>query len=291
MNAIILDTNIIIKYPRILSLKIPNTDIFITSEILLEVQNRAQNSISQNETFVKLLELIQNALDAKTLVVNPITENDLKKIDQTIQKNTKLTLADKSLVALAGQISHAYPKVAIATMDIQLINILYVFQIEILDGEKIQKLINENKATNDVGIEEKAARYETTVNRSFLKGIIIGILVTLVIFTFALNFQKISQTINVWGTIVLAILIGISLFAFREKQRLSYGVFEFLTGIGTIIFIFYPDFDYSKLDYTFDFYAKMLGGLYIMVRGQDNIVKSLAGKKWGLWLKEKTGIG
>ena len=120
MNAIILDTNIIIKYPRILSLKIPNTDIFITSEILLEVQNRAQNSISQNETFVKLLELIQNALDAKTLVVNPITENDLKKIDQTIQKNTKLTLADKSLVALAGQISHAYPKVAIATMDIQL---------------------------------------------------------------------------------------------------------------------------------------------------------------------------
>ncbi len=291
MNAIILDTNIIIKYPRILSLKIPNTDIFITSEILLEVQNRAQNSISQNETFVKLLELIQNALDAKTLVVNPITENDLKKIDQTIQKNTKLTLADKSLVALAGQISHAYPKVAIATMDIQLINILYVFQIEILDGEKIQKLINENKATNDVGIEEKAARYETTVNRSFLEGIIIGILVTLVIFTFALNFQKISQTINVWGTIVLAILIGISLFAFREKQRLSYGVFEFLTGIGTIIFIFYPDFDYSKLDYTFDFYAKMLGGLYIMVRGQDNIVKSLAGKKWGLWLKEKTGIG
>lgn len=272
-------------------MKIPNTDIFITSEILLEVQNRAQNSISQNETFVKLLELIQNALDAKTLVVNPITENDLKKIDQTIQKNTKLTLADKSLVALAGQISHAYPKVAIATMDIQLINILYVFQIEILDGEKIQKLINENKATNDVGIEEKAARYETTVNRSFLKGIIIGILVTLVIFTFALNFQKISQTINVWGTIVLAILIGISLFAFREKQRLSYGVFEFLTGIGTIIFIFYPDFDYSKLDYTFDFYAKMLGGLYIMVRGQDNIVKSLAGKKWGLWLKEKTGIG
>ena len=142
MNAIILDTNIIIKYPRILSLKIPNTDIFITSEILLEVQNRAQNSISQNETFVKLLELIQNALDAKTLVVNPITENDLKKIDQTIQKNTKLTLADKSLVALAGQISHAYPKVAIATMDIQLINILYVFQIEILDFHQTSSCSN-----------------------------------------------------------------------------------------------------------------------------------------------------
>lgn len=28
-----------------------------------------------------------------------------------------------------------------------------------------------------------------------------------------------------------------------------------------------------------------------MVRGQDNVVKSQKNKKFGLWLKEKVGIG
>ena len=41
-----LDTNILIKYPKILSLKIPETDIFTTTDVLSEVGYRAENSVS-----------------------------------------------------------------------------------------------------------------------------------------------------------------------------------------------------------------------------------------------------
>jgi hypothetical protein len=35
---------------------------------------------------------------------------------------------------------------------------------------------------------------------------------------------------------------------------------------------------------------KLLGGLYIMVRGQENVLKAIKNKKLGLWLKDIIGI-
>lgn len=69
-------------------------------------------------------------------------------------------------------------------------------------------------------------------------------------------------------------------------------MFEFLVGVVAIIALFSPnEFDFKAINFNLDFNIKLVGGLYIMVRGQDNIVKSQKDKKFGLWLKDKYGIG
>ncbi len=69
-------------------------------------------------------------------------------------------------------------------------------------------------------------------------------------------------------------------------------MFEFIIGVLAIIVIFSSNnFDFSKVTFNLDFNIKLLGGLYIMVRGQDNIVRAIKDTKYGLYLKDKFGIG
>jgi len=99
------------------------------------------------------------------------------------------------------------------------------------------------------------------------------------------------QTLPIWGTTILILLLGISLFVFREKQKVSYGITEFI--LGAITAIYYLPFwsDYSQIVEHSDTSLKIAGGLYIMVRGQDNIIKGLQGTKLGLQIKTLTGVG
>ena len=297
MNALILDSSIIIKYPRIVSIKIPDTDIFTTPEILDEIGYSSDNSKSGISSS-NLLDLIQNAIDENNLVVHRVKQVSEEPGVGTFSiadkdssyKTFRLSYADRSLITLGNEISHAYNTVSIATQDIEIVKAALELKFNIVTAKELQDLIKATKRSNS-SLERKVNEYEKSINNKFILGIFIGMLVTLLVFTLYFNFKTIVKTINIWGTITLIILLAISLFVFREKRRFSYGIFEFLSGIAAIILIFYPAFDYSKINYSFDFYVKSLAGLYVMVRGLDNIIKSLQGKKWGIWIKEKTGIG
>jgi hypothetical protein len=290
MKAIILDTNIIIRYPRILSTKIQDTFFFTTFEIISEIGLRADNSRDGSFTFTSLLDLLQKSKDAGNLTISEINAAKITGNASLYNSNQKLSYVDKGLIALGIELLKSHEEVSIATQDEELIQIALKFQIKTLTPKNIQEIIGQSKSSN-TSLEKNTKQYEKKESNKFLQGIALGILVTILTFVIYFNFKFIFLTINIWGTILALIIIGISLFVFREKKRLSYGIFEFLSGVGATLLVFYPTFNYSEIHYNFDFYAKILGGLYIMVRGQDNIVKSLEGKKWGLWLKEKTGIG
>ncbi|GKQ75932.1 hypothetical protein KAM447_24400 [Aeromonas caviae] len=58
------------------------------------------------------------------------------------------------------------------------------------------------------------------------------------------------------------------LYWYRERFRLSYGIFEFIVGVIMTYYIFFPNFDYSKLGPVEA--IQILGGLYVMVRGLNN---------------------
>jgi hypothetical protein len=76
-------------------------------------------------------------------------------------------------------------------------------------------------------------------------------------------------TLNIWGTIVVVATAGFALFWVRSRFRLTYGVIEFAVGFITTVHVFWPDFDYKKVDAVAA--LQVLGGLYIIVRGLDNI--------------------
>lgn len=79
-------------------------------------------------------------------------------------------------------------------------------------------------------------------------------------------------------------MLGIGLYWYRERFRLSYGIFEFIVGVIMTYYIFFPNFDYSKLGPVEA--IQILGGLYVMVRGLDNVGKGTEGTRIEqLWKK------
>lgn len=165
--------------------------------------------------------------------------------------------------------------------------------IEFLDWNFILQLIKNQKPTGSkTQLNSKIATFEKKNLRYYITGIFTGILASVFASVIFANLQLIFSTINVWGTIILILLAGVGLFIYREKQKLSYGIFEVAVGIIAIISLFVPvDFNYKELTFDLNFNLKLIGGLYIMVRGQDNVLKSIKNKKLGLWIKDKIGIG
>lgn len=132
----------------------------------------------------------------------------------------------------------------------------------------------------------KTLNSATSVSRSqrlyMLYSAIVGALVSAAgSFTYN-NLSYLTNTVSVWGTVLSLTLVGIGLFWYRQHFRLSYGIFEFIIGVTMASYPFFPDFNYSALNVVQS--IQILGGLYVMVRGLDNVGKGLEGTRLqGLW--------
>jgi len=54
---------------------------------------------------------------------------------------------------------------------------------------------------------------------------------------------------------------------------LSYGVTEFVFGFIMTLRVFFPDFDYKRLQIMS--FLQIIAGIYVMVRGMDNFGKGI----------------
>lgn len=290
MRKIILDTNILLRQPRVLGLEIPDTEFLIPLDVIEELNVRAQN---RGASFDRRIDLIEKANRQGTVSIINVDAPAIRQYRELF-KTTKLSGADISIVAIALNLKNKGENVYIATQDKDIWKVAHDNNIGILsevDANDLFSKFIEPKTEGDT-IQKEIISYENKERFNFWTGIIIGVIATLIATLIYKNIDKILSTINVWGTITVILLAGIALFVFREKKRLSYGVFEFLVGVVAIIALFSPnDFDFTTINFNLDFNIKLVGGLYIMVRGQDNIVKSQKDKKIGLWLKDKYGIG
>lgn len=87
------------------------------------------------------------------------------------------------------------------------------------------------------------------------------------------NAQNLLTTAPVWGTLIGILIVGCALYWYRQRFRLAYGVAEFAVGFMTSAYVFYPTFDYAGIQVVHE--IQLLGGLYVMVRGLDNIAKGV----------------
>lgn len=282
MTNIILDTNIIIRFPQILGLSIDNTKLLISSSVVDELNyvGRQKNSI---------VDLIDHSIKSGNVQILD-TLTILKDYQEKIT-SSRLSIVDKSLIALALSLKDQKQEVKIATQDKAMQIVSTEYNIEFLNWDSVLELLKSKRSKNVSPLNSKIANYEKKNLKSYLIGILTGILTSVFASIIYKNLQLILSTVNIWGTIVLILLLGVGLFIYREKQRLSYGIFEITVGVIAIISLFTPvDFSYKELTFDLNFNLKLLGGLYIMVRGQDNVLKAISNKKLGLWIKDKLGI-
>jgi hypothetical protein len=108
-------------------------------------------------------------------------------------------------------------------------------------------------------------------------------LIASVIIFILLNIDEILVTLNIWSLGISILAIVLLLYWLRSRFRLAYGIAEFVFGfVGAIYTVFLYNFDLHLLE-TVSF-AKIVGGLCVMVRGLDNISKGIQGTEFEpLW--------
>jgi hypothetical protein len=89
--------------------------------------------------------------------------------------------------------------------------------------------------------------------------------------------------------IAVTIILGVCFYVMRCRWQLAYGVLELLVSLVIIFLTFYPQTSYLLREEIFwqgwllSMSVGALAGIYVMVRGLDNIEKGLSPQSQNKW--------
>lgn len=265
MKKIILDSNILIRDPSVLSKTQPNIQLIVLDVVLRELENIS----TSHKDLQRLPDLIRQS-ESKGIVLVESTATEIQNLFKII--SSKLSIVDALILNYAINQKQAGHEALIATEDRPLIDQALILGIGSLRINELKVIYSSTSQENtDISQQTKSIFREQLV--TFWKSIIVGALSSAAA-SFSFSYiETIILKINVWGTIFLIPVIGIFLFWYRSRHRISYGSAEIIFGFFISISVFLPNFDYSALG-ALDF-LKIVGGLYIIVRGLDNFDKGI----------------
>jgi len=264
MQKIILDSNIVYNYPELLSFSIPGKKVIVLDIIKNEIEELS----SKHKRLSGVPHLIAQSAERNIISIDSVPFS--REFNRGFSPG--FSTVDSLLVTYIKERKEKGDEIALVTDDKELQHHCTSIGIDVLSSSDLRK---ETKKIESADIEiNKTARdisrrqiiYLIT---SFIFGIISSVIASLIY----ANLDIIIRTINIWGTIIALPLIGIIMFIFRGRYRLFYGVFEFMIGFLIGMSIFYPDFTYNSLDSAS--VLKLIGGLYVIVRGLDNMGKGI----------------
>lgn len=114
-----------------------------------------------------------------------------------------------------------------------------------------------------------------TFGRFFLNLVIAYIAFLAALFFANALFQKPSDYNSV-AVVVAVLALGILIYLWRERAKLSYGLFEVIVGIAIAYNVFAENASAPETPSTAAI-LQFAAGLYVIVRGMDNVGKSLSG--------------
>lgn len=106
------------------------------------------------------------------------------------------------------------------------------------------------------------------------KNLIAALIATLLLILSAVYLPRFFSYLPSWLWIPLIILGSVVLFWLRGNYRLFYGVVEFVVGVIAVVYGFT-----TQRTELVSFFLAILSGLYVMVRGIDNVFKSISNTK------------
>lgn len=199
----------------------------------------------------------------------------------SIQRTNKLSRTDIELITLAQEIQGQGEEVVIASEDRRVGEAAASLGIAYIRLNGLEELMSKDTEI-DQKINREAKSLLSLQKRELIVGFLSGFIANLLATLLWTHIDVVVATVTVWGTISAILCLGILMYTLRGRFRLHYGVFEFLFGIFIATKVFWPDFNYDKIKPT-DI-LQVVGGIYVMVRGQDNIGKALQGTRFSpLW--------
>lgn len=119
MINIILDTNIIIKYPKLLGMSIMNVNFIVTLDVISELNERAQ---LRGKDFDERIELIDKGSSQGTITIINTSQEIYQNYKELIN-NRKIDGADFSIIIAALAFNDKGEKTKIATLDKEVVKI------------------------------------------------------------------------------------------------------------------------------------------------------------------------
>lgn len=266
----VIDTNVLVQHPEVLAMAAGNK-LVIPQAVIEELNKRRMRGVRGGVYDVITQAVAKGALIATSpnqLREEPIApERDIHRLDG----------ADMEIARTAKFYAESFGKtsVCVVTGDHVLSELLSSYGIRSITGA--QFLMEPFNVKPDKNIEETAKVIVSQQRRYLVVSFFAGIFSALLGAVVSINFQFLVSTISTWGTLVALPTLGVGLYWYRESFRLSYGLFEFLVGMIMACFVLFPNFDYSRLGATET--IQILGGLYVMVRGLDNVGKGAEGTR------------
>lgn len=288
MQHFILDTNIILRNPAILAKGSEKIRFVIPEPVIFELASFELTRESGN----KVLKLVRNAFAHGTIRLAPPPSKAFESSRFEDMRMPHLSGADFTIAISAEYYQKKlFPKesnsIFLATDDRPLANYAESLGIKTITSNALRDALINSPVTNQ-GIKRKALSVILLQRKELIFNVFFGILAGLITNLLAANIKAVFNKINIWGTILLIPVAGIFLYWLRSRYRLVYGIAEVLFGLFSSLRVFIPSFNYSQVDTTG--LIQIAGGLYIMVRGMDNIGKGLKGTRledrWKRWFLE-----
>jgi len=159
--------------------------------------------------------------------------------------------------------------------------------IQVITNQGLKTLVQELKEKDAAREIEEAQRQARQNRQELIKGLV-GLALGFGAFIVVYNLELIISTITIWGIVALVVVAGPALYALRGRMRLAYAVAEVTVGYITASGAFFGknvNTDRGKQ------VLALLGGVYIIVRGLDNVGKAVQGtafeKRWNRYSGEK----
>ncbi|CAN5631441.1 hypothetical protein BH11BAC3_BH11BAC3_08180 [soil metagenome] len=281
MKELLLDARTIIEDPRVLGLISEDYNL-ITTPLVLESIRRSGNM--SNISYDERLTLIENAVKKEILFIAPSSNYEIELIEYSIT-NFRLTITEKNILAYILYCRKNQQNISLVTKSKTLQKAAATYKINIFPLKELDVLLDSIPKQNyqSDNIIAQIEEYERKERKKILIGLTIGAILSYLAFKIYYNINTILASTNVWGTIALIIILSFTLYIIREKWRLPYGFLEFSIGVFSVIINFYPSkFNFTIIPFDSSFFIKVIGGIYIMVRGIDNVMNALNDTKFGI---------
>lgn len=270
----VLDSSAIVHNPEILAFA-RTARLEIPAGVLEEIRSREDKWLKKT-----ISGHLRQALDAGVTVLERPVASTLVRLAGPL--SARLSPVDQEIAAAALMHKEYAKQVCVVTTDKGLVSFLEGVGVrscnpgEFLQEQKSRPPKADEALMTSAEVVSKTQRQY--LNASFAGGAALAS----VVFVAYLNAGWLLNTIPAWGPFLVAPALGFGLFAIRQRARLAYGSAELLVGIGMSAHVVFPPFDYAAVDMKVS--LQFIAGLYVIVRGLDNIGVGIKGTKHeGLW--------
>jgi len=265
MKYLVLDTNIIIRQPQLINIKLKDTVIVLPDAVLSEIEMAA----GRRSEVAALPSLIRDAFVNHVIKIEGAPFEFAGKFSPSSHLD-----GDTRILRYLEYLKESRCDFLFVTRDKALQRVCATEGFPLMEASALNALIGgAEEADKELGQKLKWVRLKLWVYP--FANIAVGVLSSLIASYAYDHVDKILAFLNAWGVTGLLLLLGIILYILRAWFRRVYGTLEFCFGLFLASKQFSHGFDYSNLSQSE--LLQILSGLYVMVRGLDNFQKGSKG--------------